>query len=70
MKLSREERDSALWMKLEAHVKGRLELMRVQNDNRMDQAETERLRGRIAFAKELLALSEDEPALGDADLRA
>lgn len=56
--LSRNEKDSALWKKLSSHISKRLQEMRSQNDVSISIEETERLRGRIAFAKELLDLSQ------------
>lgn len=55
--LTNQERDSALWKRLNAHIESRLDMMRKQNDASMLDHETERLRGRIAFAKELQALN-------------
>ena len=61
MKLTDEERRSALWRKLSAHAESRLQSLRIQNDGDKDAAETAKLRGRIAEVKVFLALGE-EPA--------
>jgi hypothetical protein len=55
--LTNQERDSALWKRLNAHLESRIDMMRRQNDTSLTETETERLRGRIAFAKELQALN-------------
>lgn len=54
--LTKQERESSVWKKLEAHYKGRLELRRTQNDGDKSAEETAKLRGRIAEIKELLGL--------------
>lgn len=56
--LTRSDLDSALWKKLSAHINKRLDVMRKQNDTSQPHDETERLRGRIAFAKEMLDLDQ------------
>lgn len=40
----------------------RLEVLRASNDGDLDSIQTARVRGRITMLKELLALSQDEPA--------
>ena len=55
--LTNQERDSALWKRLNVHLESRLDAMRKQNDSSLSETETERLRGRIAFAKEIQALN-------------
>ena len=64
MKLEKHETQSALWLKLEAHINGRLVDLRTSNDADLDPIQTARLRGRIAAFRELLSLSQDETVLG------
>lgn len=59
-KLNKMEADSALWKKLRAHIQERLDVARRQNDQSMTQDETERLRGKIATYKEMLAMEASE----------
>ena len=54
------ERQSAIWRKIKAHLEARLVLMRERNDRSQGEAKTERLRGRIAEIKYIVAL--DKPA--------
>ena len=61
MKLQPHETRSALWLKLQAHWRGQLEVLRLKNDGFLSHEDTLRLRGRIAQLKEILALSETEP---------
>lgn len=60
MKLTQQERQSALWLKLEAYMTQKLADLRKQNDGDMSLEATARLRGRIAQMKFLLALGEDQ----------
>lgn len=60
MKLTAQERQSALWLKLEEYMLKKLEDLRKQNDGDMSVEATARLRGRIAQMKFLLALGEDQ----------
>ena len=57
--LERHERDHALWKKIEEILTYRLETYRKQNDAQLDERQTDRLRGRIAELKDLLALGAD-----------
>ena len=52
------DRRSALWIALSDHMIDRLNVLRQQNDSHLPIEQTERLRGRIAQLKELLALGE------------
>jgi len=54
--LSKHESETELWMKLKAHIEKRMDVLRRQNDGDMSAEETSRLRGKIAFAKEILGL--------------
>ena len=61
MTLNEEQRRSALWAVLKQHYEERLDMLRRQNDGKFGEAETARLRGRIAEVKELLNLGKDKP---------
>lgn len=68
MKLQPHETRSALWLRLEAHLRAQLAALRAKNDGDFSHEETQRLRGRIAQLKEILALSETEPVqVGETD---
>lgn len=56
--LKKHEIDSALWQKLEAHLKEKLTSLRAQNDAELGPEATSKLRGRIAEVKSLLSLGE------------
>ena len=61
--LNEVEKGSALWKKLETHLRARLEMHRVLNDDKAGtrtELQTARLRGRIDEIKEFLALNEPE----------
>ena len=61
--LSKQEKESLLWLKLKAHFEGRLEIARKRNDSALDAMETARLRGYIAATKEFLGLDLDVPTV-------
>lgn len=72
MKLTKEERLSAVWLKISAHYEARLQALRQKNDGNLTAEETAKVRGRIAEAKAILALGAEEnlpaptaPAIGD-----
>lgn len=50
------EIESALWKKLRERIESRMITLRKQNDVQMSSEDTNVLRGKIAFAKELLGL--------------
>lgn len=54
--LNAQEKDSAVWKKLQAHLEKRLEVLRKQNDGDLGAEETARQRGKIAMLKELLGI--------------
>ena len=60
--LSKAERESPLWQRIEEHLNNRLISHRNKNDNNLGDVDTAKLRGRIAEAKALLALG-DEPKI-------
>ena len=57
--LSIEERRSPLWRKIAEHYEEKLQVLRQQNDGDRSEAETSKLRGRIAEVKLMLALGND-----------
>lgn len=57
--LTIEERRSALWQKLEAHLEARLSDLRKQNDGNWSDVDTANLRGRIAEVRLMIALGID-----------
>jgi hypothetical protein len=59
--LTKEERQSALWRKLQAHWDERLASLRSQNDGQFDAVVTAKIRGQIAEIKACLALDKDLP---------
>ena len=67
MTLTEQERHSAVWLKLQAHMEYRLASLRSQNDGDLTMDETIKLRGRVAQLKELLALGQPGPAQAEAD---
>lgn len=69
MTLTDLERQSALWQKLAAHLSGRLDAQRARNDGDLSPEDTQKLRGRIAQLKEILALAR-EPVQVDGDAQA
>ena len=69
-RLTAAEAGTPLWDELSRFISKRLSLMRAENDNDKDPIKTAHLRGRIAFAKELLALAQEpapEPEADDAE---
>ena len=56
-----EDVQSHVWKKLEAYLEERLQRLRAQNDQRLDDYDTALLRGRIAEIKEILKLSAKRP---------
>lgn len=66
MTLTEMEHQSALWQKLDTHLHERLQALRSRNDGDLAPEETQKLRGRIAQIKEILALAR-EPVRVDGD---
>lgn len=60
MRLTDAEIQSVLWTKIREDVSSQLELCRRQNDGDLDLSETQRLRGKIAAYKRILAYSEKD----------
>lgn len=68
MTLTNLEKQSALWLKLEAHLNETLTSLRSQNDGDLSAEATSRLRGKIAQLKLILALGvSPEPVQAEAD---
>lgn len=61
--LSDDERNSPLWKRLSAHLNGRLQDLRVQNDSMMVEVDRCLHLGRIAEVKSLLRLGDKLPAV-------
>jgi hypothetical protein len=62
IKLTKVEKDSALWAKLRKHLEDRLNSERRKNDNDCTESVTAKRRGRIAEIKDLLLLDSLGPA--------
>lgn len=60
MKLSPDELNSPLWMKLKAEWEGRLADLRAGNDGELDDKATAKQRGRIAEVKRNLDMGKPE----------
>lgn len=58
--LSRADKESMLWQRLREHIKNRLQVLRLENDNDMPENERNKKLGRIAELKALEAL-DNEP---------
>lgn len=67
--LTKQDRDSAVWLKLVLHLNARLATLRVKNDADMTPEKTARLRGRIEEVKALLTLGSDKPVVEDEDAK-
>lgn len=69
-RLTAAEASSPLWDELAKFLAKRLSVMRAENDNDKDPIKTAHQRGKIAFAKEILALANEpapEPEADDAE---
>lgn len=64
MKLATQERNSHTWVVIKAYLEDRLAMLRRKNDNKLDDASTEWLRGQIAEVKGLLSIDKDDD-IGD-----
>jgi len=63
------DKTSVEWITIKEHCESRLAEMRAENDNDADAAETATLRGRIAFAKEILDLEKNEQNIDISDTK-
>lgn len=59
--LNAAEKQTALWVKIKAHLESRLEICRKQNDGDADAVQTAKMRGRILELKSFLALENPPP---------
>lgn len=67
MRLTEQEIQSAVWIKLREHMEQKLAALRSQNDGDLSHEQTIKLRGRVAQLKELLALANTTPAQAELD---
>jgi hypothetical protein len=65
--LTEGDRHNATWLRLEKHLKERLENLRAHNDADLSEARTARLRGRIKEVQYLLSLGTDKPVMQSED---
>lgn len=64
--LEHHERTNQVWIKIKAHLEGRLALLRARNDNvKLGLQHTAYVRGRIEEVKQLMRLDEDAPVVAD-----
>ena len=59
--LSRSEKATAVWRKVQKHFQYQLARERKRNDGRMSVEDTAAIRGKIALLKELIVLDEANP---------
>jgi hypothetical protein len=59
--LSRNERQSDIWLKLKRELNKRLEVQRAENDRPLDTEATARVRGHIECLKAVLAMGDEPP---------
>jgi hypothetical protein len=59
-KLLPRERNDALWIKIKTMVEVEIDTLRRKNDATSTDLQTEKLRGRIAALKDLLAIGEEQ----------
>ena len=59
--LSRAEKSTAVWRKIQKHFQYQLARERRRNDGRMSVEDTAAIRGKIALLKELIVLDEVNP---------
>lgn len=65
MTLEPHEIRSALWQRIHTHLAERLDALRKSNDGDLGPEDTQRLRGRIAQLKEILALGREPVQVGE-----
>ncbi|HYN54395.1 MAG TPA: hypothetical protein VES38_06795 [Methylotenera sp.] len=65
--LNSAEAQTALWIKIKAHLESRLDLCRLQNDGDSDAVHTAKMRGRILEIKSFLALDKPPPSIAAGD---
>ncbi len=59
--LTREDRASPTWVKLQRYLQGRLQKLREKNDQRLPEDKTAQVRGAISEVKFLLSQGTNEP---------
>ena len=60
MKLTKEQKDSAAWKALRAHIEARIAKHQKSNSKSIPIDQTEKLRGRIAELEYLLSMEEEK----------
>jgi len=65
MKLTEDQKHSAMWMAIEAELNERLNDLRKQNDGDRTHEETAKLRGRIEEVKRMLDWAKPDPIIQD-----
>jgi hypothetical protein len=65
--LTEHDKTSSLWMRLKAHLEGRLAVARIRNDAVLPEPETSALRGEIKTLKALIKLDAARPILTGED---
>lgn len=65
--LTKIERGSSVWQKIEKRLKEELESLRRKNDGNLPEIATARLRGQIAAVKDLLSIGTDKPTMPKED---
>jgi len=61
--LTKNELKSAVWTKLSAHLKNRLTSLHKELENDLVQDDTNKVRGRIAEIRKLLAIEKEPPVI-------
>jgi hypothetical protein len=62
-RLNQNDRGSATWSRLLAHLRDELIAMRAKNDSPLDEHQTATLRGKIAMLKQIIELDKIEPEI-------
>lgn len=62
-RLTPQDRHSATWLRLKAHLEDKLATARVENEGDKDAIMTAKIRGRIGLLKALIALDQDDPVI-------
>lgn len=62
MKLIDNDKHTAVWLKIKAHLETLQKEYRVKNDGNLDQLQTANLRGKLGLLKVLLEMDQPEPA--------
>lgn len=67
--LTEEERNSALWQKIDTYLTDRLSSLRKQNDNPQDTEKTADIRGQIKFIKKMRNETDEKPKANAAGVK-